>query len=160
MQRALLTNSVGVQYGLGVSTWDIRLRYYLEHDLASFFYWFSVGTILRHLALMFLKLSILALYLRIIGNAQDIHYKTRMVVYLTMIFVIGYNFGLIGWLLSICDPVSKFFHYKQPGNCKLSGVWKELTGWSAINIFADFLIFILPLPMIFTLHMPLSQKIG
>ena len=77
-----------------------------------------------------------------------------------MIWVVGYNFGLLGWLLGICDPPYKFFHPHAAGNCKYSGVWKELSAWSAMNVFTDFLIFFLPLPMILRLQMPMAQKIG
>ena len=100
--------------------------------------------VLRHFGLMFLKLSILALYLRMMGDARDLHRKTRLITIGAMVWVVGYNFGLLGWLLGICDPPYKFFHVHAAGNCKYSGVWKELSAWSAMNVFTDFLIFILP----------------
>lgn len=150
----------GIQYGLGVPTWDQRLRYYFKFYQNPFVYWFSVMTILRHFGLMLLKLSILALYLRIMGDARDVHRKTRYMTIFAIVWVVGYNFGLLGWLLGLCDPVQKFFYPQIAGNCKYSGVWKELSTWSAMNVFTDFLIFVLPLPLVWQLHMSLSQKIG
>ena len=141
-------------------TWDQRIVVYFERDEIPFVYWFTVMNVLRHFGLMFLKLSILALYLRIIGNAHALHRKTRWVVIGSMVWVVGYNFGLLGWLLGICDPTSKLFHLEQPGNCRYSGLWKELSAWSAINVFTDFLIFFTPLPMIWQLQFALSQKIA
>ena len=85
---------------------------------------------------------------------------SRYITIAAMIWVVGYNFGLLGWLLSLCDPPHKFFYPQIAGNCKYSGVWKELSAWSALNVFTDFLIFALPLPLIYKLQMPLSQKIG
>ena len=116
--------------------------------------------VLRHFGLMFLKLSILALYLRIMGDARDIHRKTRYVSIGAMIWVVGYNCGLLGWLLGLCDPPKKFFYPHAPGHCLYPSVWKELSTWSALNVFTDFLIFVIPLPMVLKLQMPLSQKLG
>ena len=116
--------------------------------------------VLRHFGLMFLKLSILALYLRIMGDARDIHRKTRYASIGAMIWVVGYNCGLLGWLLSLCNPPRKFFYPHTPGHCLYPSVWKELSTWSALNVFTDFLIFVIPLPMVLRLQMPLSQKIG
>lgn len=79
-------------------------------------------TILRPFGLMLLKFSVLALYLRIMGYACDVHRKTRFITIGAMVWVVGYNFGLLGWLLSLCDPPHKFFYPQVAGNCKYSGV--------------------------------------
>ncbi|KAL6714368.1 hypothetical protein ACLMJK_007791 [Lecanora helva] len=149
-----------IQYGLGIPTWDIRMRTYFEHLQTPFIYWFGTMNVLRHFGLMLLKLSILALYLRIMGDARDIHRKTRYVAIGAMVWVVGYNAGLLGWLLGLCNPPKKFFYPHTPGHCLYPSVWKELAAWSAMNVFTDFLIFVIPLPMVLRLQMPLSQKIG
>lgn len=136
------------------------MRYYFEFYQNPFVYCFSVMNVLRHFGLMLLKLSILALYLRIVGDARDVHRKTRYITIGAMVWVVVYNFGLLGWLLSLCDPLHKFFYPQTAGKCKYSSVWKELSVWSAMNVFTDFLIFVLPLPLVYQLQMPSSQKFG
>ena len=159
-RESSLRIATGIPYGLGIPTWDIRMRTYFESYQGPFIYWFGTMNVLRHFGLMFLKLSILALYLRIMGDTHDLHRKTKLVIIGSMIWVIGYNCGLLGWLLGLCNPPKKFFYPNEPGHCVYPSVWKELSAWSALNVFTDFLIFLIPLPMILRLQMPFSQKIG
>ncbi|MCJ1460778.1 hypothetical protein MMC28_011160 [Mycoblastus sanguinarius] len=94
------------------------------------------------------------------GNARGLNRKTSYVVIGTMVWVVCYNFGLLSWLLGLCNPTHKFFYADAAGSCKYGDVWKELSAWSGLNVFTDFLIFFLPLPMVWQLQMPLSQKLG
>ena len=80
---------------LGIPTREIRLRTYLEYLQTPIVYWFATVSVIRHIGLMLLKISSLALYLRIIRDAPDIHRKTRYVIIGSMGWVIGYSIGFL-----------------------------------------------------------------
>lgn len=63
---------------------------------------------------------------------------------------------LIGFL--ICRPVQKNWDSTVEGTCgnRMAGY----TAVSIVNVIVDCCMFVLPLPMVFNLHVKLSYKIG
>jgi hypothetical protein len=60
-------------------------------------------------------------------------------------------------VLTACIPIEKFWNPLLQGYCHDQNFWWAVTG---INIASDFLIFLIPLPVIFTMTIPLRQKFG
>lgn len=100
------------------------------------------------------KLSILALYLRIFNVLKYIRLGAWTLIILDLI-----------WLISVtvahgleCTPVAKIWDNNLPGHC-LNTVALFMIG-SIIDVVMDFLILLLPLPAIMRLQMGLHKKIS
>lgn len=74
---------------------------------------------------------------------------------MTMNVIFGISFLAV--FLSRCYPVSQEWEPKPWGHCR-SLTTSELAS-SSINLGLDFLIVMLPLPWLWRLHMPVSNKI-
>lgn len=101
------------------------------------------------------KLSILLLYLKLLAPGM----KLRFAVYGILAFVASYSLAMILSLLFACNPVEKLFHYYIPGKCVVNNAVHALTQ-GCLNIISDFLIIIVPIPMVWSMLMSTRQKIG
>lgn len=100
------------------------------------------------------KTSILLLYLRLFKVNQTFRYSTWIVLF----FVVGYLFCNFWTQLFGCSPPSKFWHPDGPGTCV--DIIKTCLAYASLNIISDFVIFVLPLPMVWHLKLSLKEKIG
>ncbi|MCJ1429694.1 hypothetical protein MMC29_007609 [Sticta canariensis] len=99
------------------------------------------------------KISILLLYLRIFPNKSF-----RKAVYGLLVFVIGYAVASILATIFQCTPIARTFDHEIPGTCiNLTGFWYANAG---ANIFGDFTILALPMPVVNSLHLPRRQRLG
>ena len=106
------------------------------------------------ISLLGYKLSILVLYLRLFAVNRIFRYLT----WLVMFFVSGYLFSNFWTQIFGCVPRSKYWSPDTPGRCinyTAAGV-----AYGSMNIASDFIIFILPLPMIWRLKLSSKEKIG
>lgn len=104
-------------------------------------------------SMMFAKLAVLLCYLRISPKKGF-----RMGVYVTMALVVAYNTALMLVLIFSCRPIAKSWDFTiTTGTCVNRPAVYISTG--ALNVVTDFLILLLPLPMIRGLQMPLRQKL-
>ncbi|KAN0115321.1 hypothetical protein V8E51_004865 [Hyaloscypha variabilis] len=138
------------KYGLGVHLWDVPLTtfspYYLKIDLVS--------AIIYCLCIGFIKLSILQLYLRISPEP-----KFRTAVYLVMAIVIGYNLGSALVNLFSCNPIAKSWDLSiTSGSCINRPIFYFAN--AGLNIGTDFIMIVLPVPMLWNLRLPMRQKAG
>lgn len=61
------------------------------------------------------------------------------------------------WFL--CNPPRKAFNFKvEGGSCTDAAILYMATAVS--NIVTDVILFVLPIPMVYNLHMPKIQKLG
>lgn len=103
------------------------------------------------ISLVFTKMSILFLYLRILT-----YHHARWAVYALMAVVIIYNLWGIISELTVCTPLEKLFQMEEYDACHpVSFTWASV----ALHIATDFLIFFLPIPVFFRLKMPAREKI-
>jgi len=114
-------------------------------------FYFSVLT--YNISLIFVKVSILLLYLRIFDSS-----RTRYGCYILLGVVITYGAFLILSSIFSCWPIGRFWDNRIPGHC-IPGppLWY---GNAAANIATDLAIFILPLKTIYGLKLPRGQKIS
>ena len=112
--------------------------------IKSFFY---------NLSLCFTKISILLLYLRVLKTFNNL----RKAIYVTLGIVVIYNAWGIAMYLSMCIPLSKMWNPSLSGYCHPLDVWWALT---YIHIITDFMIFLLPIPVVLSMTVPRSQKAG
>jgi hypothetical protein len=107
-----------------------------------------------NLSLTLSKLSILLLYLTFFVFRRD-----RIACFIVIGFVMLYGIYLFVSNVFGCTPVDYFWNKSDPmGRCIQPKVlWLINAG---TNIFTDFVIILLPMPLIFGLQMPVRQKIG
>ncbi|KAK6510253.1 hypothetical protein TWF481_004970 [Arthrobotrys musiformis] len=136
-----------VQYGTG--------RHFAEVDLAdwstSLKYLFA-SIVAYNFSLTLTKTAILLQYLRIFNSKVF-----RVAAYVMMFIVFGYATEAILTAVFNCVPVEAFWTGDPTAKCiPREALWFANAG---LNIFTDFSIAILPLPVIIKLNMPKRQKI-
>ncbi|AEO55679.1 hypothetical protein MYCTH_2299753 [Thermothelomyces thermophilus ATCC 42464] len=135
------------QSGLGRHMVDVS-----EEEFSEYFRWSWIATLWYNLSLCFTKISILLLYLRVLT-----HDYIRKTTWAAMAIVAIYNAWAIGMYLTMCVPIAKVWNAKLEGYCHPTSVWWALT---YLHIITDFLIFIIPIPVVVTMTVPLRRKIG
>lgn len=103
-------------------------------------------------ATVFVKLVILFLYMRIFST-RDFRRWARVLIVLVICFGVTY-FGIA---MSTCIPLSQFWAPVAGGHCR--NLVNQEIGSMAPNIFLDICIIALPMPWLWTLQMPLRNKI-
>ncbi|KAL8718955.1 MAG: hypothetical protein Q9225_003967 [Loekoesia sp. 1 TL-2023] len=134
------------RYGLGKHAWDVRF------ELITPFLKYSYAQSLTYdVGIYLAKLSILILFYRLFG----VNRLFRRAVY--TVTVLWTLYTVVNTLLIIfgCTPVQKAWHPLIKGRC-ISLIDIAVAG-GYFNIITDFLILVLPVPMVWSLHMP--QKI-
>jgi hypothetical protein len=105
-----------------------------------------------NLSLSFTKISILLLYLRVLTYDY-----IRKATYVTLAIVIVYNLWGIVMCITICIPIARMWDPSIPGYCHPFAVWWALV---YLHIITDFIIFLLPIPVVITMSIPTRQKAG
>lgn len=82
----------------------------------------------------------------------------RIFIYTTMGIIVGYTVGIFFSFIFACQPIEKSYNVLLEGTCVDQPRLYIVT--AVANIVSDVIIFILPMPMVFTLHMRLEQKLG
>ncbi|KAF2841338.1 hypothetical protein M501DRAFT_905721, partial [Patellaria atrata CBS 101060] len=111
------------------------------------------GNTLYSILINVTKTSIIVQYLRIFfGKIFRIICYTILIILLAAML-----YGVFGAIF-LCNPPRKYWINDLPGHCS-----DAKTYWVAsasINIIMDFVIWILPMPLISQLHLPLRHKVG
>ncbi|KAI1101969.1 hypothetical protein F4804DRAFT_314559 [Jackrogersella minutella] len=104
--------------------------------------------------IMFIKWSILLFYQQIFGNNKSAKWfarATMVIVFLWMISVVLETFLL-------CRPLAYNWDTSIEGTCGDRNTVYVVAG--ATNMVTDFMVLLLPVPIIWNLKMPTSQRIG
>ncbi|KAK1854651.1 hypothetical protein CCHR01_02692 [Colletotrichum chrysophilum] len=123
------------------------------HQQQTFFKWSYITIIFYNLGLAFVKVSILLLYLRVL---RDLNYRKACYIALSLVAVVS-TWTVFSSVL-FCLPFEKNWKPSAPGKCLDRGATWFAN--AAINIFTDFLILILPLPILPKIKQPRQQKIS
>lgn len=114
---------------------------------------FWVVQIIYKFTINLTKSSILLLYLRIFPNKPF-----RRAVYVLLVYVVGYATSSIVVTVLQCTPVARAWDRTLPGSCiNLTAFWYAN---ACTNVLGDFVILLLPMPVINSLHLPPRQKVG
>jgi hypothetical protein len=109
--------------------------------------------VLYKAAVLFAKLSMLFLYLRIFSSRNF-----RIAAYAVMFICIGTAIGTIIPTIFACHPIEKAWIPTMAGKCIWTpGIWYAS---SSINIATDVMIIALPIAQMRSLNLPKAQKIG
>ena len=125
-------------------------------DLSTMLELVYVSEILFDAGITFAKLSALCFYLRVF-TVRSRRFKWCFGV--TVFLVVAYAAYKLPLQIAECIPPRKFWEPQTPGHCTngYTNLGHLLCGliWDAVT---DFMILILPMPIISTLHMPRGRR--
>lgn len=103
----------------------------------------------------FIKLSLLTFYLRLSNGPRFL-----VLVYVIIFVVIGFGVGSVTAILLQCIPLSALWDSKVMETAKCIQLTNFYYANAGINIATDVVILLLPLRILWGLHMPLRQRIS
>ncbi|KAL9004485.1 MAG: hypothetical protein Q9188_002687 [Gyalolechia gomerana] len=137
------------RYGVGKHAWDVRVEL-----LTPFLKYAYAQSLVYDLGIYLAKLSILILFYRVFGVNQ----RFRWAVYTVTAMWTMYTIANTLLIIFACTPVHKAWHPLTEGRC-MSLVNIAVAG-GYFNIITDFLILFMPVPMVWSLHLPEKMKLA
>ncbi|KAI4145702.1 MAG: hypothetical protein L6R39_003721 [Caloplaca ligustica] len=122
--------------------------------LATCIVWINDADLIYLISLLGYKMSILVLYLRLFSVNKTFKYVTWSM----MFFVSGYLFSNFWTQIFGCSPREKYWLPETPGHC--INYTKAGLAYGAMNFASDLFIFVLPLPTVWRLNLPVKEKVG
>ncbi|KAH6696669.1 hypothetical protein BKA61DRAFT_247692 [Leptodontidium sp. MPI-SDFR-AT-0119] len=144
-------SSLGIwmtKYGLG-----LHIQYVKLASVPMFTKIMASIGLVYNLCHMFIKLSYLALYLRLTP-----HTRFRVILYILMVSVSV--LGIINASISVvvCIPFTKVWNPEVAGRCINANAFYIAT--STLNMVFDLAIFILPIPIVWEMQLPKRQRLA
>ncbi|KAH7129265.1 hypothetical protein EDB81DRAFT_907337, partial [Dactylonectria macrodidyma] len=136
------------QGGMCAHSWEMSLVHYQRYALISY-----IAAPVYMLCNGFTKLSLLTFYLHLSPQKWF-----RVSVWISIVIVAIYTIVITFMMLFVCNPPRKAFDFKVEGTCTDAAILYMATAVS--NIVTDVMLFLLPIRMIYMLHMPKVQKFG
>ncbi|KAH7009474.1 hypothetical protein B0J12DRAFT_587225 [Macrophomina phaseolina] len=139
---------VELKNGVGRHIWDVPLpvfkRFIITGVPAGLAYAFAT---------LFTKVSLAQFYIRL---SPDTNFKIG--AYIVMFVSVCYN--LLGGFcfLFFCRPIHKLWDYTVPGHCINMGA--AFLSTAAVNTATDISLLLLPIWLLWGLHLPVKKKIG
>ncbi|KAF2790309.1 hypothetical protein K505DRAFT_282840 [Melanomma pulvis-pyrius CBS 109.77] len=143
-----LTICIGIQvdYGMGRHLQEVP-----GHELRKSLKAFWGSLIFYYLSLGLTKSSILLQYRRVFPTR-----RFQIACWLTMILVIVYTIWAVSGSIFACYPIRAFWTHEEPAKCiNQSAMWFTNAG---VNILTDFIIILLPMPVVRSLNLGQRQK--
>ncbi|KAI9149924.1 Satratoxin biosynthesis SC1 cluster protein 4 [Paramyrothecium foliicola] len=135
--------------GLCHHIWEMPVSVFEEYSLVIY-----ITAPVFQLCNGFAKLTLLTFYLRL-----GVQTSFRIAVWSTIVAVTLYTITITFLMFFQCTPIHKAFNPLVGGGSCINAAGLYIAT-AATNIATDMVLFILPLPMIFSMHLPLAQKIG
>lgn len=126
--------------------WDIPLDKFLTYEK-----WGAASVVIYVPAVALAKVSILIFYLRI-NPASSFRYQVFFVLFVT----VGYMIAICLALIFECHPIPKFWDPFVEGKCV--HVQDLYLANGILNVVTDFLVLLVPVPMLWALHVSSRQK--
>lgn len=105
------------------------------------------------MATVLIKLSMLRLYLELFHRNREFRYVCHFLEVLVVLFIIG----IILTVAVICRPIEKDWYPLIPGECG-NRLGEEIAAATGVLTFDSALV-ILPMPVLWNLHMTLHKKL-
>lgn len=138
------------RWGLGLKTAQRP-----QADLDNFSVLNYAGKPIYVAGILAFKVSLCLSYLRIVTASTRTY---RLVVWIVLATCIAGHFGGILVLIFLCNPIQKSWKPLIHGYCIPNA--NSIYGLSAISIFYDITIMILPIPMLLSLQINRRKRIG
>ncbi|KAI1270612.1 hypothetical protein F5Y18DRAFT_422112 [Xylariaceae sp. FL1019] len=148
----LVITILGANAGAGQHVWALH-----PQDVANVFEYLYAYTFIYAGSVSFTKISILLFYYRLFERgSRGFHIRLGFASF----FAVGYLISIWGVAAGLCQP-TRYFWTKflgETGHCvDINASFLSLT---ALNLVADVLVLIVPIPEILALQMPKRRKLG
>lgn len=111
-----------------------------------------MGSFFYQLSLFLTKVSILLLYIRILK-----YQLACWAAWFMLAVVVIYNIWVFVLMMTICVPLQAFWDWTIEGDCKTqASMWASI----GLHITTDFLIFFIPLPVVYRMTLPWRKRLG
>ncbi|MDI1485123.1 MAG: hypothetical protein OHK93_000258 [Ramalina farinacea] len=131
-------------------------KYLSKPKLAMSLKWNLVATVISWLSLIFSKISVCYLFLRITSKARSKYSDCFLYGMMALAFIIGVITA--GYGLGECQPVAKDWDYDIPGKCHYALGLKILLAHGSINAFIDFALAAFPITFLRKSKMDVRRK--
>ncbi|CAH0027881.1 unnamed protein product [Clonostachys rhizophaga] len=133
----------------GVHLWEVSMDNFHRYMLDVY-----IAAILYPICGAFAKLSLLVFYLRLSPQTWF-----RIANWVAIGFIASYTIPIVLALIFACTPIKMSWDPEvTEGHCiNRPAVYMMI---AVTNIVSDVVLFVLPLPMVISLHIPVRQKIG
>ncbi|KAK1846896.1 hypothetical protein CCHR01_10475 [Colletotrichum chrysophilum] len=155
----LKTNrAVGTNYGLGHPFREVP-----DSDREMFFLLFYMSNASFSTSNALVKLSILLQYLRLFKDRMR-NLRVATTVLIIIVSIWGFAFSFMAWFP--CFPVQQFYRLGSESNCYGYGstnsmeVYNVVVSSNATNMALDFIILVLPIPLLFSDDTIRRTKLG
>lgn len=113
---------------------------------------FYLSIVFYYVSLGFIKLGIILQYYHLVAL------KARKFMFLTAVAISAWSLSLLLVQIFTCNPISGFWKKDIEANCIPSlPLWYINAGG---NILTDVILFALPIPIVWKLQMPRSQRLS
>ena len=113
-----------------------------------------IGNIIYNTGLTVIKMSVLLFYVRVFG----IVLVYRFIFWIVAFLIIGWGIAINFMAIFGCAPIHRAWNPTLPGHC--ASLDQTLLGTAISNIVVDFILLVLPVPMLWRLQMETSNKIA
>ncbi|KAJ5613302.1 hypothetical protein N7510_006496 [Penicillium lagena] len=142
-------NKIVNKYGGGYNIWDVPETEFIKFQKASY------ATTLIYVPMVFvIKIALLSVMARIFAPDR----RKVIVIYTSMVVLLGYYIPALFIKIFFCKPISAYWYGTSNGGSCLDQQ-KVIIADSAISIAGDVWILILPVQLIWSLHMTTEKKL-
>ena len=113
-----------------------------------------IENLIYNTGLTVIKMSVLLFYVRVFG----IVLVYRFIFWIVAFLIIGWGISMNCMAAFGCAPIDKAWNSTLPGHC--DSLDKTLLGTAISNVVIDFILLVLPVPMLWRLRMEISNKIA
>ncbi|KAG8527075.1 uncharacterized protein KY384_008504 [Bacidia gigantensis] len=147
-----------IAYGIAIENgYGRHIKYISKPDLGESIKWNLVATVAFYLSLIFSKISVCFLFLRIIGRTRTPHKVAFLYGMMALASVIG--FIAAGYTAGQCQPVAKDWNHELPGKCHGDTSVKIGLAQGSINAFIDFSLATFPITFLLKSKMDIRRKV-
>ncbi|KAJ5174129.1 uncharacterized protein N7482_000006 [Penicillium canariense] len=135
-------------YGGGYNAWDVTENDFMKFQKVSY------ATTLIYVPMVFvIKITLLAVMARVFAP----HHRKVEVIYISLFIMLFYYVPALFIKIFFCDPISAYWLGTSNGGRCLDQR-KVIIADSVISIATDLWILVLPVPLMWPLHMTTSKK--
>ena len=113
-----------------------------------------IDILIYNTGLTVIKLSVLLFYNRVFR----IVFVYRIIFWIVTFLIVSWGIAINFLAIFTCDPVPLYWDRTIPGTCLNRS--KTFLGATMPNIVIDFILLILPMPMLWRLHIQISSKVA
>ncbi|KAH7080465.1 hypothetical protein BKA63DRAFT_244406 [Paraphoma chrysanthemicola] len=139
---------VSINLGLGIHIWDQKPEWHTPYSKMGY-----TADLLFPAACSLTKISLCLTYFRLFPSRAD-----KIFCYVMGVFVTLYTVACLFLSLFQCRPIRSYWDLDVEQKC--INMRATLVSVAALNSFSDFLVYLWPAKPLWSLHLPVKQRLG